>query len=98
MRQKEGLLDDRIGKYCKENNIWSMKTSGNGIPDIIICVNGLFVGMETKVGNNKLSPLQQWQIRMIKKAKGDVHEVRSYKQAVEILEGLMINGIISLPK
>jgi Holliday junction resolvase len=41
-----------------------------GIPDIIACYRGLFVGIECKAGNNKPTALQEREIDAIRKAKG----------------------------
>jgi Holliday junction resolvase len=43
----------------------------SGVPDIICCVNGRFVAIECKAGDNTLTALQQSQIDKIKAAKGD---------------------------
>lgn len=41
-----------------------------GLPDICGCVCGLYVGIETKVGRNKLSDIQQTRIKQIREAGG----------------------------
>lgn len=55
-------------------NTWYFKASERslrGIPDIIACVNGIFVAMELKRDAlNKASPLQQFTIDQIIRAKG----------------------------
>jgi Holliday junction resolvase len=42
----------------------------SGVPDIIACVNGLFVGIECKAGNNKPTALQVREIERIRTAGG----------------------------
>lgn len=88
MRQKEGILDDKIHKYCEELDIWCMKTGGQGIPDVIMCINGRFVAFETKVGKNKLSVLQIWQCGRIQKSGGLTYEIRDFKSAKEKIDEL----------
>lgn len=42
----------------------------SGIPDILTCVNGYFVGVEVKAQNGKPSELQLYNIRKIREAGG----------------------------
>lgn len=42
----------------------------NGIPDIICCINGCFVGIECKAGKNKATALQLYEQQQIKDNKG----------------------------
>ena len=41
-----------------------------GIPDILACVNGYFVGIEVKAQNGRPSPLQMYHCEQIRKAGG----------------------------
>ena len=48
-------------------------TSGygrSGVPDIIVCYRGLFIGIECKAGKNKPTPLQEKNMEDIHKAGG----------------------------
>lgn len=42
----------------------------SGVPDIVACVNGMFVGIECKAGKNKPTPLQEKNLREIVEASG----------------------------
>lgn len=42
----------------------------SGIPDILACVNGYFVGIEVKAQNGKPSELQLYNVRKIREAGG----------------------------
>lgn len=42
----------------------------SGIPDILACVNGYFVGVEVKAQNGKPSDLQLYNIKKIREAGG----------------------------
>ena len=42
----------------------------SGIPDIVCCVEGLFLGIECKAGSNKPTALQEREAERIKKAGG----------------------------
>ena len=53
--------------------LWFVKVQQKsiaGTPDIIMCANGRFIAWELKVGSNKASPLQQYNIDSIHEAKG----------------------------
>jgi len=47
-----------------------------GIPDIIVCYKGKFLGVECKAGYNKTSALQEREIAAIHKAGGSAMVVR----------------------
>ncbi|APH24385.1 VRR-NUC domain-containing protein [Clostridium botulinum] len=49
---------------------WSGPYSKSGIPDIIACVDGHFVGIEVKAPNGKPSELQKRNIRLIQECRG----------------------------
>lgn len=49
---------------------WSGPYSKSGIPDIIACVNGKFVGIEVKAPNGRASELQKRNIRLIRECGG----------------------------
>lgn len=62
--ESETKLQRKIQKYLKEIGCYEFKVHGSqymraGIPDIICCYKGLFIGIETKVGKNKMSELQK---------------------------------------
>ena len=43
---------------------------GSGVPDIVACYDGKFFGIECKAGKNKPTPLQERNLRDIRKAGG----------------------------
>jgi len=61
-----------------------------GVPDILACVNGRFLAIETKFGNNKPTTRQTQQIELIEKAGGIALVVNENN-----LEGLedLLNGL-----
>ena len=73
---KEKQFEDKIKKFLKSlPDIWFFKHwagaySQSGIPDIICCVNGHFVGIEVKAEDGHPSPLQIRNIDLIRKSKG----------------------------
>ncbi|MBU5486995.1 MAG: VRR-NUC domain-containing protein [Clostridium sp.] len=60
----DGLPNTYYFKY------WAGPYSKSGIPDIIACINGHFVGIEVKAETGHPSELQKRNIRLIQSAKG----------------------------
>jgi Holliday junction resolvase len=56
----------------------------SGVPDLVICYYGTFIGIECKAGNNKPTPLQEQNLTRIQRAGGyalvineeNIHEVQ----------------------
>jgi len=72
-------------------------TSGfgaSGVPDIIVCYFGWFIGIECKAGKNTLSALQRQNIARINAARGitlvinedNIHEVTEILDKIEARE------------
>lgn len=75
MPQNETKIQRQVQDYLKSIGAYCFKVHGSiymraGIPDIICCYNGLFIGIETKDYGNTPSELQKAHGRQIKKAKG----------------------------
>lgn len=80
----------------KEQNCWYLKTWSNGIqrsgiPDIIACINGWFIGIEVKAENGKISELQKHEIKTIHEANGIAivlfpDQFEEFKELVECLK------------
>ena len=71
----EKNFENKIKKFLEENGCWYVKFFANaytkvGVPDILACVNGHFVGIEVKAPNGKPSKLQLYNIDQIKKSGG----------------------------
>lgn len=71
----EKLFENRIKKFLKEEGCYFIKYhpgyfGRSGIPDLLICCNGYFLGIEVKGEVGKPSELQLYNIREIKKAGG----------------------------
>lgn len=72
---KEGVLVSKIKKYLIKNgayceNIWGGGFQAAGIPDIIACYKGVFLGIEVKLDYNKPSEIQKAKLKLINKAGG----------------------------
>ena len=64
------------GAYCEK--IWGGGFQSAGIPDIIGCYKGYFIGIEAKVGNNKPSEIQKAKITLVSPVtiqEGSAHDV-----------------------
>ena len=76
-KNNETKLQREVQKYLRSLGCYEFKVHGSqymraGIPDIICCYKGLFIGIETKVGKNKMSELQKIHKEEILKA-GGIH-------------------------
>ncbi len=57
----------------------------SGVPDIIVCYKGRFIGLEVKTPSGRLSELQKWAINKINVAGGialRVESVEDVKKAI----------------
>ena len=61
-----------------------------GLPDIICCYRGRFVGFEVKAPDGRLSKLQEITIAKIKAAKGEAFKVTSVEEVRKILDDLEV--------
>lgn len=64
---KEKMIVKQTGWFFKH---WAGPYSPSGIPDIICCVNGKFVGIEVKADDGHASELQKRNIDLINKSNG----------------------------
>lgn len=55
---------------CYSEKIWGGGMQSAGIPDILVCYRGIFIGLELKVKNNKPSPLQEAKVKLIRDSGG----------------------------
>lgn len=72
----EKQFENKVKKFLKDNQCWLLKYWGgaaytkSGIPDILVCCKGRFMGVELKAPNGKPSDLQIYNLRQIDKAGG----------------------------
>lgn len=72
---QEKRFEEQVKKWLKEHGAWFVKTWGggyqrNGLPDLIICWKGRFIGVELKAENGKATELQKHEIETICEAGG----------------------------
>ena len=94
---KEALLVTQIikeiNKYKKTfayKNVAATAYSTRGIPDIIACINGYFVGIEVKTKKNVASKLQLETGKVITQAGGLFWIITSIPELIENLKTLDI--------
>ena len=71
----EKQFEKKVKAFLDEQGVWWLKTWSNGIqregvPDLLICCNGYFIGVELKNETGHPSALQLWNIDQIRKAGG----------------------------
>lgn len=62
-----------------------------GVPDIIACLNGRFVGIEVKRPGGVISPLQQYNIDEIHKSGGEAFVAYSFEEARKRIDALRLS-------
>lgn len=72
----EKKVKDQVIKILKAHNVYYFYASTHGfgrsgIPDLVCCVKGKFVGIECKAGGNKPTELQLRELRAIQLAGGE---------------------------
>lgn len=71
----EKTFENKVKDYLTKKGAWFVKFFANrmtkeGIPDILACVNGYFVGIEVKAQNGEPSKLQLYHCEKIRAAGG----------------------------
>ena len=95
MGQAENNITKRIKDFLKSKDIWHVKYFANaftavGVPDILACVKGHFVGIEVKTDEGRLSEIQKYQADKITQSGGSWFCVRPctfevFKKDIEML-------------
>ena len=71
-----GLYDEKLGKYRQSG-------ATTGVPDVISCINGRFVGFEVKIGKDRISRQQERVSLQINTAGGFYVITRSWGDFVQ---------------
>ena len=93
MREKS--IETKIKSYLKSKGAYYVKYFGNkfsqvGVPDILACYKGRFIGIEVKNEKGKTSPLQDINLQQIKEAGGIsiiARSVEDVQHVIDILDG-----------
>lgn len=67
----EKTFQSKVEAFLKERKLWYLKVWGNGVqrsgvPDLLICCNGQFIGCELKKEDGRASALQIHELERIK--------------------------------
>ena len=89
---KEKDFERQVKEYLKECGCWYLKTWSNGVqregvPDLLVCCDGYFLGIELKAENGQPSELQKKNIKWIREANGIAivlypHQFEEFKQMI----------------
>lgn len=94
MSQPESKLSRQIQAALRKRGAFCFKVHGSeymmsGLPDIIVCYEGVFIGLETKTPEGKEPTRRQLYVHgNIRAAYGHVHVVRSVDGALAVLDGV----------
>ena len=97
---EEKSFENKVKKFLKEQGCWNLKTWSNGVqrsgvPDLLVCCNGHFVGVELKAPKGKPSALQLWNLRKIEESGG--YAILLYPSDFELFKGFinsLSNGFV----
>lgn len=94
-KQRESRLSRQIMAALREEKVFCFKVHGSefmqaGLPDIVCCVDGYFVGLEVKHPETRdnLSERQKYTQKQIRIANGICETVTSKEEALEIIRRL----------
>lgn len=91
----EKRFENKVKKYLDSRGAWYVKYFANaytkrGVPDVLACVNGYFVGVEVKAPDGKPSELQIYNVRAINAAGGFAFVLypSAFEKFKQFVEGL----------
>lgn len=92
MREKN--IENKIKSYLKSKGAYYFKHHGNqfsqvGVPDIIVCYKGKFIGIEVKNETGKTSPLQDINLKMINDAGGIGIVARCVEDVSKVIDNII---------
>lgn len=91
---QEKQFENKVKKFLKDKRCWTLKTWSNGVqrsgvPDLLVCCDGYFIGVELKAENGKPSELQLYNLRKIEEAGG--YAILLYPSEFESFKGFIFN-------
>lgn len=97
-KQRESRLSGKIMEALRDEGVFCFKVHGSefmmaGLPDIIACVDGLFVGLEVKhpETEDNLSARQKYVQKWIREANGICETVTSKEAALGVINQIRSN-------
>lgn len=91
----EKKVKDKVVKLLKMHEIYyffpaTFGMGRSGVPDIICCMQGIFLAIECKAGSNKPTALQEREIKDIQDAGGIAIVIN--ESNINVLEGVIKNA------
>lgn len=97
----EKTFENKIKNMLKNKGAYFVKFFANsytkvGVPDVLACVKGYFVGIEVKAQNGHPSELQIYNCEKIRESGGFAFIVypSGYEQLVKIIDGLKCDDFV----
>ena len=93
-KMREKTIENNIKTFLKSKGAYYFKHHGNqysqvGVPDIIACYKGRFIGIEVKNETGKTTPLQDVNIQQIKNAGGISFVARSVEDVKKAIDNII---------
>ena len=96
----EKLFENKIKTFLQSRGAWFVKYwagaqyTKSGVPDILACVNGYFVGIAVKAQNGKPSEIQIYNVRKIVAAGGFAFVLypSKFEEFKSFIDGLRIDS------
>jgi len=88
----EQAIQAKIQKYIKARGGYVIKTVTSnraGVPDLLCCIKGRFIGIEVKAPGGKASPIQLANLTMIEAAGGLAMVAYSAKEVKEYMDAYL---------
>jgi hypothetical protein len=100
--QPEAKIGKQIRQYIEECGGFVFKVHGGpqmmaGLPDLIVCIQGLFIGIEVKQPGQNPTARQVFVHNMIQRSGGVVIVAHSVKEAADGIERLFIAHDLRMP-
>jgi len=88
LSNNESKIQTKIIKFLESRGAYVariMKASKAGVPDLLACYRGHFIGIEVKTATGKTSPLQDHHLDLIEKAGGFAIVARCVEDVEQVL-------------
>jgi len=89
----ESKIQKEILAYLRKNRVFHIRFQAqsniNGVPDIICCYKGLFIGLELKQENGRATELQKKKLEAINNAGGIGRIIRSVEEVEELFKEIL---------
>lgn len=99
MSQPESKLSRKIMDRLRLEGYFCFKVHGSefmmaGLPDLIVCADGRFIGLETKLPSTRgnVSPRQAYVHSLIENANGVARVVCSPQEAIDVVQEALVNA------